>query len=201
MITLLLTFMNLQVRPLLLHRWGGLGNHRYQVGFSGDVIAVSDDFLFEMNKVLECHVSCRAGTPSTSRWRSPSLLVMLDLGIGVTILVDTAHLNQVLNFTPGGSSGEFSLPFSELIPQRVLTISVESGSILWYVLHSVVTIKSIKLKQREIINYVTKWWSKSQHCGITVYSYGVYFYVAVIGIIIRNRIVEYYDTYWTVGVQ
>ena len=23
-------------RPLLYHRWGGLGNHRYQVGFSGD---------------------------------------------------------------------------------------------------------------------------------------------------------------------
>ena len=28
-------------RPLILHRWGGLGNHRYQVGFSGDVIPVS----------------------------------------------------------------------------------------------------------------------------------------------------------------
>lgn len=25
-------------RPLLYHRWGGLGNHRYQIGFSGDVI-------------------------------------------------------------------------------------------------------------------------------------------------------------------
>jgi len=24
-------------RPLLYHRWGGLGNHRYQIGFSGDV--------------------------------------------------------------------------------------------------------------------------------------------------------------------
>ena len=24
-------------RPMLYHRWGGLGNHRYQVGFSGDV--------------------------------------------------------------------------------------------------------------------------------------------------------------------
>jgi alpha-glucosidase (family GH31 glycosyl hydrolase) len=23
-------------RPALLHRWGGLGNHRYQSGFSGD---------------------------------------------------------------------------------------------------------------------------------------------------------------------
>ncbi|MDZ4182031.1 MAG: glycoside hydrolase family 31 protein, partial [Candidatus Cloacimonadaceae bacterium] len=24
------------LRPLLFHRWGGLGNHRYQIGFSGD---------------------------------------------------------------------------------------------------------------------------------------------------------------------
>ncbi|MCM1151002.1 MAG: glycoside hydrolase family 31 protein [Alistipes sp.] len=24
------------VRPMLYHRWGGLGNHRYQIGFSGD---------------------------------------------------------------------------------------------------------------------------------------------------------------------
>ena len=27
---------NGQKRPLLYHRWGGLGNHRYQIGFSGD---------------------------------------------------------------------------------------------------------------------------------------------------------------------
>lgn len=25
-------------RPLMYHRWGGLGNHRYQIGFSGDAI-------------------------------------------------------------------------------------------------------------------------------------------------------------------
>lgn len=27
---------NMPTRPLLYHRWGGLGNHRYQIGFSGD---------------------------------------------------------------------------------------------------------------------------------------------------------------------
>ena len=27
---------NRDVRPILYHRWGGLGNHRYQIGFSGD---------------------------------------------------------------------------------------------------------------------------------------------------------------------
>ena len=35
------TFMDMKrnrpdVRPMLYHRWGGIGNHRYQVGFSGD---------------------------------------------------------------------------------------------------------------------------------------------------------------------
>lgn len=25
-----------KTRPLIYHRWGGLGNHRYQIGFSGD---------------------------------------------------------------------------------------------------------------------------------------------------------------------
>lgn len=30
---------NRSVRPLLYHRWGGLGNHRYQIGFSGDSYA------------------------------------------------------------------------------------------------------------------------------------------------------------------
>ena len=27
---------NRNTRPILYHRWGGLGNHRYQIGFSGD---------------------------------------------------------------------------------------------------------------------------------------------------------------------
>ena len=29
---------NTDKRPLIYHRWGGLGNHRYQVGFSGDAV-------------------------------------------------------------------------------------------------------------------------------------------------------------------
>ena len=29
---------NRDTRPMLYHRWGGLGNHRYQIGFSGDAI-------------------------------------------------------------------------------------------------------------------------------------------------------------------
>ena len=34
-------------RPLLFHRWGGLGNHRYQIGFSGDTISVWDSLQFQ----------------------------------------------------------------------------------------------------------------------------------------------------------
>lgn len=34
-------------RPLIYHRWGGLGNHRYQIGFSGDVISVWSSLDFQ----------------------------------------------------------------------------------------------------------------------------------------------------------
>eukprot|EP00698_Gefionella_okellyi_P018500 TRINITY_DN5552_c0_g1_i1.p1 TRINITY_DN5552_c0_g1~~TRINITY_DN5552_c0_g1_i1.p1 ORF type:complete len:938 (-),score=168.17 TRINITY_DN5552_c0_g1_i1:17-2830(-) len=35
------------LRPMLLHRWGGLGNHRYQIGFSGDVVPTWDSLAFQ----------------------------------------------------------------------------------------------------------------------------------------------------------
>ena len=34
-------------RALLFHRWGGLGNHRYQIGFSGDTISVWDSLAYQ----------------------------------------------------------------------------------------------------------------------------------------------------------
>ncbi len=34
-------------RPLLFHRWGGLGNHRYQIGFSGDTYSVWPSLAFQ----------------------------------------------------------------------------------------------------------------------------------------------------------
>ncbi|HVO34474.1 MAG TPA: TIM-barrel domain-containing protein [Gemmatimonadales bacterium] len=34
-------------RPLIYHRWGGLGNHRYEIGFSGDVISSWTSLAFE----------------------------------------------------------------------------------------------------------------------------------------------------------
>jgi len=34
-------------RPLLFHRWGGLGNHRYQIGFSGDTVSAWASLAFQ----------------------------------------------------------------------------------------------------------------------------------------------------------
>ncbi|MGH7995253.1 MAG: TIM-barrel domain-containing protein, partial [Opitutaceae bacterium] len=34
-------------RPLLFHRWGGLGNHRYEIGFSGDTVSVWPSLAFQ----------------------------------------------------------------------------------------------------------------------------------------------------------
>jgi hypothetical protein len=34
-------------RPLIMHRWGGLGNHRYEIGFSGDTISSWKSLAFQ----------------------------------------------------------------------------------------------------------------------------------------------------------
>ena len=34
-------------RPLIFHRWGGMGSHRYQIGFSGDALISYDALDFE----------------------------------------------------------------------------------------------------------------------------------------------------------
>ncbi|MBV8205500.1 MAG: DUF5110 domain-containing protein [Acidobacteria bacterium] len=34
-------------RPLIFHRWGGLGNHRYQIGFSGDTASVWESLAYQ----------------------------------------------------------------------------------------------------------------------------------------------------------
>ncbi|XP_019861971.1 PREDICTED: uncharacterized protein LOC105315496, partial [Amphimedon queenslandica] len=39
-------------RPFLLHRWGGLGNHRYQIGFSGDVVPSWNSLNYQVSFTL-----------------------------------------------------------------------------------------------------------------------------------------------------
>jgi Glycosyl hydrolases family 31 TIM-barrel domain/Glycosyl hydrolase family 31 C-terminal domain/Domain of unknown function (DUF5110) len=36
-----------KARPLIFHRWGGLGNHRYEIGFSGDAYSTWNALAFE----------------------------------------------------------------------------------------------------------------------------------------------------------
>lgn len=38
---------NRETRPMLYHRWGGLGNHRYQIGFSGDAVISWKSLAFQ----------------------------------------------------------------------------------------------------------------------------------------------------------
>ncbi len=38
---------NSEKRPLIYHRWGGLGNHRYQIGFSGDSYITWESLAFQ----------------------------------------------------------------------------------------------------------------------------------------------------------
>ena len=37
-----------EVRPVIFHRWGGLGSHRYQIGFSGDTFSAWSTLAFEV---------------------------------------------------------------------------------------------------------------------------------------------------------
>lgn len=36
-----------EARPIIYHRWGGLGNHRYQIGFSGDAYSTWEALAFQ----------------------------------------------------------------------------------------------------------------------------------------------------------
>lgn len=64
-------------RPMLYHRWGGLGNHRYQVGFSGDsfITWASLKFLPYFNStasnVLYGYWSHDIGGHQSKKWGSP----------------------------------------------------------------------------------------------------------------------------------
>ena len=64
-------------RPMLYHRWGGLGNHRYQVGFSGDsfITWASLKFLPYFNStasnVLYGYWSHDIGGHQSKEWGSP----------------------------------------------------------------------------------------------------------------------------------
>lgn len=64
-------------RPMLYHRWGGLGNHRYQVGFSGDSFITWESLKFlpyfnsTASNVLYGYWSHDIGGHQSKQWGSP----------------------------------------------------------------------------------------------------------------------------------
>ncbi|MBP5478224.1 MAG: DUF5110 domain-containing protein, partial [Bacteroidaceae bacterium] len=64
-------------RPMLYHRWGGLGNHRYQVGFSGDSyitwesLAYLPYFNSTASNVLYGYWSHDIGGHQSLKWGTP----------------------------------------------------------------------------------------------------------------------------------
>jgi len=64
-------------RPLLYHRWGGLGNHRYQIGFSGDSFITWESLKFlpyfnsTASNVLYGYWSHDIGGHQSKQWGTP----------------------------------------------------------------------------------------------------------------------------------
>ena len=68
---------NGQKRPMLYHRWGGLGNHRYQIGFSGDSFITWESLKFlpyfnaTASNVLYGYWSHDIGGHQSKQWGTP----------------------------------------------------------------------------------------------------------------------------------
>lgn len=68
---------NGEKRPMLYHRWGGLGNHRYQIGFSGDSFITWESLKFlpyfnaTASNVLYGYWSHDIGGHQSKQWGSP----------------------------------------------------------------------------------------------------------------------------------
>ena len=96
-------------RPLLFHRWGGLGNHRYQIGFSGDTISSGSRWPFSPG----------------SRQPRP----MLATRTGATISAATCRARSIRSCIRAGCSSAGSVRFCARTPPRILTRSGASGRI------------------------------------------------------------------------
>ncbi len=96
-------------RPLLFHRWGGLGNHRYQIGFSGDVVSVWESLAFQP--------------------RFTATAANVGYGYGVTTSAVTCPERFLPNFIRAGSNGECSVPSCGRTSRKTEMLNEESGRI------------------------------------------------------------------------
>ncbi len=98
---------NRDTRPMLYHRWGGLGNHRYQIGFSGDAIISWKSLDFQpyfnstASNVLYCYWSHDIGGHMHANSIDPEMYVRwMQFGLFSPILRSHSTKNAGLNKEP-----------------------------------------------------------------------------------------------------
>ena len=104
-------------RPMLYHRWGGLGNHRYQIGFSGDTyitwqsLAYQPYFTNTASNVLYSYWSHDIGghmTYNENKNFDPELYVRwMQYGVLSPILRTHSTKNMYINKEPWNFRGEY----------------------------------------------------------------------------------------------
>jgi alpha-glucosidase (family GH31 glycosyl hydrolase) len=112
-------------RPMLYHRWGGLGNHRYQIGFSGDA-AISWKMLdFETyfnstaSNVLYSYWSHDIGGHNKANHIDPELYTRwMQFGLFSPILRTHSTKDSRLNKEPWAFSYEYTSILRDIVKKR-----------------------------------------------------------------------------------
>lgn len=109
---------NRDTRPMLYHRWGGLGNHRYQIGFSGDAMISWKSLDFQpyfnstASNVLYCYWSHDIGGHMHANSIDPEMYVRwMQFGLFSPILRSHSTKNAGLNKEPW----VFSYPVTRIL--------------------------------------------------------------------------------------
>ena len=115
-------------RPMLYHRWGGLGNHRYQVGFSGDsfITWASLKFLPYFNStasnVLYGYWSHDIGGHQSKEWGSPVEPQLytraMQMGLYMPIIRSHSTTDPSLNKEPWAFSSDTQQRLANVINGR-----------------------------------------------------------------------------------
>ncbi len=112
-------------RPMLYHRWGGLGNHRYQIGFSGDAFISWKSLDFQpyfnatASNVLYSYWSHDIGGHTHADHIDPELYTRwMQFGLFSPILRTHSTKNSGLNKEPWAFSHDYTSELRDIIKTR-----------------------------------------------------------------------------------
>ena len=112
-------------RPLLYHRWGGLGNHRYQIGFSGDAVISWKSLDFQpyfnstASNVLYSYWSHDIGGHTNANHIDPELYTRwMQFGLFSPILRTHSTKNSGLNKEPWAFTHDYTTELRDIIKTR-----------------------------------------------------------------------------------